>query len=377
MIRIHWEGYYLDGKTADKKEAQIQLLNEGLKIVIAATGESFVWPYGETRQTQGFYAGEPVQIERGGNIPEIIIIEDQEFLASLHSFARNEAKKFHDPAFRPLRTRLVIYSATAIIAAGVFMFLFGIPLLAKYITPRVPIEWEQGLGESALKIIAPEDERCTNPKLQQALDEIVDRLKAAENSPYTFKVFVVESKTFNALALPGGNIVIFSGLLEKTETPEELASVIAHEMEHIKKRHVTKKVIQDSSTGIILSALSGDATGSMVYGASVARTLAMLNYSREDEEEADESGMKTLVKADINPREMINMFSIMMKEGHDFKIPKYISTHPGTDDRIRKLEFIAGGLNPRRWEYRKFSFEGDWNEIKKSCSTAKPGNSQN
>jgi len=122
----------------------------------------------------------------------------------------------------------------------------------------------------------------------------------------SFKVFVVKSSIFNAVALPGGNIVVFSGLLENAESPESLAAVLAHEMQHIKKRHVTKKIIEDSSTGLIISAVSGDVTGSMLYGAKIARTLAVLSYSRQDEEEADDEGMKMLIAANIDPEAMIN-----------------------------------------------------------------------
>ena len=97
MIQITWQGHYLDGKTADKEAVEIQLLNEGLKITTKA-GVVFLWPYSEIRQTQGFYGSEPVQLERGGKIPEILLLSDHEFLTSLHNFAPKAAKKFHNPA---------------------------------------------------------------------------------------------------------------------------------------------------------------------------------------------------------------------------------------------------------------------------------------
>jgi len=231
----------LDGKTADKQAVEIQLLSEGLKIVIVRTSAELLWPYQEIRQTQGFYKDEPVQLERGGEFPEILLISDPEFLSSLHRLAPKPAKRFHNPAFRSLRLRLTIYAAVAIIAAGVFLYIWGIPLLVKVITPHVPLEWEKGIGESALKFLAPEEIRCADEKIQQTINEIITRLNATDSSPYSFKVFVVKSSTFNAIALPGGNIIVYSGLIEKTGSPEALAAVLAHEMQHIKKRHVTKK----------------------------------------------------------------------------------------------------------------------------------------
>jgi len=120
LIQIIWQGYYLDGKTSDKQVVEIQLLNEGLKIIIIKTGAVFLWPYQEIRQTQGFYGNEPVQLERGGKIPEILLIKEHKFLTSLHRFVPKSAKRFHNPALRGLRWRLTLYAAAGIIAIGVF-----------------------------------------------------------------------------------------------------------------------------------------------------------------------------------------------------------------------------------------------------------------
>jgi predicted Zn-dependent protease len=250
--------------------------------------------------------------------------------------------------------------------------MWGLPFLANIITPHVPIEWEKGLGKSALSFLAPEEKRCNDNNLQQAVDEIVARLNAAEPSPYAFKVFIVKSSTFNAFALPGGNIIVFSGLIEKAESPEALASVLAHEMQHVKKRHVTQKVIENSSTGLILSALSGDVTGSVLYGASAARTLASLSYSRQYEEEADESGMKMLIAADINPEQMIAMYEIMKKESGKTMIPKYISTHPELDDRISRLKKINELSKSVTHDYKGLSSDSNWEQIKKGCAARNP-----
>jgi len=368
LIRITWQGYYLDGKSAEKQAAEIQLLNEGLKIVVAKTGAVFFWPYAEIRQTQGFYKNKPVQLERGGAIPEILLISDYDFLTSLHRLVPKSAKRFHNPAFRSLRLRLTLYAAIGIIAAVVFLYIWGIPLLVRFITPHVPLKWEQGIGESMLKFMAPEEKRCADEKLRQAIDEIVTRLNASDPSPYTFKVFVLKSSTLNALALPGGNIIVFSGLIEKSESPEELAAVLAHEMQHIKKRHVTKKIIENSSTGIIISVLSGDVTGSMVYGANIARTLAVLSYSRQDEETADDGGMKMMIAANINPEEMIRMFQIMKEKNQNLKIPQYISTHPDLDNRISRLKIIIAQAKAGRHVYQGLSSDNNWNQIRKRCS---------
>ena len=369
MIQITWQGYYLDGKTADKQAVDIQLLGEGLRIA-TKTGTIFLWPYSEIRQTQGFYRNEPVQLERGGKIPEIILIQDHEFLTSLHFFTPKAAKRFHNPASRGLRLRLTLYAAAGILAAGVVFYIWGIPLLAKTITPHIPLKWEKGMGDSALGFLAPEESRCNNQELQKAIDEIVTRLSVADPDPYSFKVFVVKSPVFNAVALPGGNIVVFGGLLEKAQSPEALAAVIAHEMQHVKRRHVTKRIIEDSSTGLIISAVAGDVTGSMLYGLKIARNLAMLSYSRQDEDEADAGGIKMLIAANLDPQAMISFFEIMKEKNSKFKIPQYLSTHPDTVERISRLKTIIDQANTNTHSYIKLSSDNNWNQIKKRCSIA-------
>lgn len=365
--KTNWNGYYLDGETADKQPVEIQLLDEGLRFSTRA--KSLLWVYREIKQTQGFYGNEPVQLERKrGNISELLIINDQDFLTSLHHIMPKAAKKFHNPAFRSLRSRLVLYAFIGLIAAGIFTYVWGIPLLAEAVAPHVPLAWENGMGKSVLKYLAPEEECCKNKELQKAMDEIVARMNPSGSSRYNFKVLVVKSPIYNAIALPGGNIIVFSGLLEEMESPEILAAVLAHEMQHIKKRHVTKRIIEDSSTGVMLSAVSGDVTGSMLYGMKIARTLASLSYSRQDEEEADAEGVKMMIAAHLDPEAMVSFFeTVKEKEEIGLEIPQYISTHPDTEQRITKIRNIIAQSGHNRRYYSKLSVGKNWNKIKKVC----------
>ena len=265
-------------------------MREGLEITTAAGGTR-LWPYRELRQTQGAYAGEEVRLERGGELPETLLVPDAAFLQSLHEAAPDVGPRFHDPRRRSARLRWTIVAAGGVLAATVAIYLWGIPLLAALVTPHVPVAWEETLGRSAVSYLAPPERRCGDPALGVAMDAIVARLLAAgPPSPYTMRVYVVNRPVVNALAAPGGHVVIFHGLLERTGTPEELAGVIAHELQHILRRHTTRAVIQDVGTGLLLMALTGDMTGPLAYGLETARALGELRYSRRAEEEADRRG---------------------------------------------------------------------------------------
>ena len=155
------------------------------------------------------------------------------------------------------------------------------------------------------------------------------------------RVYVVNRPVVNALAVPGGHVVIFHGLLERTGTPEELAGVVAHELQHILRRHTTRAVIQDMATGLLLMALTGDVTGPLAYGLETARTLGELRYSRRAEEEADTEGMKMLLAARVDPAGMIDFFEkIGREEGRSRRPSTYLSSHPLPADRIARLKAL-------------------------------------
>jgi predicted Zn-dependent protease len=350
-MRTDWQGSYLDGRTAARQAATIRLMREGLEITTAAGGTR-LWPYRELRQTQGAYAGEEVRLERGGDLPETLLVSDAAFLQSLHEAAPHVGARFHDPRRRAARLRWTIVAAGGVVAATVAIYLWGIPLLAGLVTPYVPVVWEEALGRSAVTYLAPPQQRCGDPVLGAAMDAVVARLLAAgPPSPYTMRVYVVNRPIVNALAAPGGHVVIFHGLLERTGTPEELAGVMAHELQHILRRHTTRAVIQDVGTGLLLMALTGDVTGPLAYGLQTARALGDLRYSRRNEEDADVEGMKMLLAARVDPAGLITFFERMEKEeGAHPKALTYLSSHPMPAERIARLKALAatrrGGSDP-------------------------------
>ena len=341
-MRTDWPGSYLDGHTAARQPATIRLMREGLEITTAASGTR-LWPYRELRQTQGSYAGEEVRLERGEDLPETLLIPDTAFLESLHEAAPHVGLRFHDPRRRSARIRWTIAAAGGVLAAAAAIYLWGIPLLAALVTPYVPVAWEEAVGRSAIAYLAPPERRCGDPVLGAAMDAIAGRLTAAgPPSPYTIRVYVVNRPVVNALAAPGGHVVILHGLLERTSTPEELAGVMAHELQHILRRHTTRAVIQDVGTGLLLMALTGDMTGPLAYGLQTARALGELRYSRRAEEEADLEGMKMLLAARVDPAGMIAFFAKMQKEeGAQPQALAYLSSHPMPAERIARLKSMA------------------------------------
>jgi predicted Zn-dependent protease len=363
---VEWRGYYLDGQSAKRRPATVQITQIGLKFKVE-DGPAHLWLYEEIRQTQGFYAGEQVRFERAdGEFMEALLLPDVEFLSTLHRLVPGLGQRFHEPKRRGLRASLTIFAAVAVIAIGGALYLWGIPGLAALVAARVPVAWEDKLGQSVVDQFAPPELRCDDAVVEKLVNEIAARLaQAAPESPYKIRVYVARVPMVNAFAAPGGHIVVFQGLIEESGSADELAGVLAHELQHVLKRHSTRMLVQHASTGLIISALTGDVSGAIAFGLEAARTLGALSYSRAMEEEADAEGVKMMTATGLDAAGMIAFFDTLQKRSGEMpQFLTYFSTHPSTADRIEKLRRLAAEAKPVKSKpFQKY----DWNDIKKRC----------
>jgi predicted Zn-dependent protease len=365
-MQFEWKGFYLDGVTAARQQASIRLLPDGLEVT-TERGATSRWPYHEIRQTQGFYTGEQIRLERGGPLSEALLITDPAILTDLHRFVPGLQRRFHNPARRAMRIRFTIYAAIAAVGGSIALYVWGIPALVTVATPLIPVSWEEQMGNGVVQQLAPVERQCRDPSLTTAIEKIETMLIASRpEQPYKFRIMVVNNPVINAFAAPGGYIVVFRGLLERTQTAEELAGVLAHETQHVLHRHVTQALLQRASTGLLIAAMTGDASGAMAYGLKSAGTLGQLRYSRLIEEEADRDGMRMLIAAKIDSRGMIAFFEMLEKEEHTTPaFLTYLSTHPATGDRIEKLRALAG-IAPNNPV--KLLPNDEWSVIRKRCT---------
>lgn len=367
-MQTHWQGHYLDGQTAQRHDVRIELQPAGLVI----TTESEVahrWPYNTIRQAQGFYAGEQVRLEReqtGKNITEVLLVTEPSFLSALHHVAPSRVTHFHKPARRLARVQLTVLAGllSIVIAAG--LYFWGIPAMVAAITPYVPISWENRLGAAVVEHLVPVEQRCEAPEQLEAINRIIVRLTAPVSpQPYMPRTYIMDSPEVNALAVPGGYIVLFRGLLQKIETPEELAGVLAHEIQHILHRHGTRALLHHFSTALFLTLLAGDAGGLAAFGLEGANMLSTLQYSRGNEEQADNEGMRMLDAAEIDPRGMIAFFELLQQQENNAPgFFQYFSTHPSTADRIAKLRTLAAQT---QYEPTVLLPGYDWQNMQSAC----------
>jgi predicted Zn-dependent protease len=363
-----WQAQHLDGISAVRRPVTVRIARTGLELTPRDGGAARFWPFTEIRQTQGTYAGEVVRLERG-DLPEALLIDDVGFLRALHATSPEATRRFHDPARRRRRVALTAGAGAGVIALTVALYLWAIPALAGVAAARVPVAWEASLGDAVLAHVVAAGKRCEDGQRHHAVDAIVSALlRGAPGQPYRFRVAVVDDPTVNALAAPGGALVLFRGLLERTESAEELAGVLAHEIQHVLHRHGTRMVFQRASTGLLLAAVAGDVSGVMAFGLETARTLGDLRHSRQNEEEADRDGLRMLLAAGIHPAGMIEFFRKMaMHEGATGVLPRYLSSHPASADRMERLSALAAAAPPAP----PLLPDHDWADVKTMCGSAR------
>ncbi len=243
--------------------------------------------------------------------------------------------------------------------------------IVKKIAAGIPLEWEQQLGDTAYQQITLSQRPIEDAHLQLQFKQLTALIAPAiADSPYQFQFHIVEDATLNAFALPGGIVVVHSGLILAAEQPEELLGVLAHEMAHVTEKHVLRQMIGSSGLFIVVQAVFGDMTGLLSVIANNSAFLLTRKFSRDYEREADETGWKYMVAADLNPGGMIDMFKKLQAEeqrilanhplGEVAPEMTFLSTHPAVTERIDHLEKKLGGdpalskLPPCSFPYAKF-----------------------
>jgi predicted Zn-dependent protease len=171
----------------------------------------------------------------------------------------------------------------------------------------------------------------------------------------------------NAFAMPGGNVVIHSGLLMAADSPEEVAGVLGHEIAHVTQRHSIRSIISSAGLFLVLQTMVGDVTGIVGVLANNSAFLLDRKFSRDFEREADNHGWDYLLAANIKPEGMIVFFTKMqaeekrmrekMKEATSIDVDpsslEILSTHPATDERMKNLQAKWDKLE-KKTGYRTF-----------------------
>ena len=252
------------------------------------------------------------------------------------------------------RHRMVWGIVGGVLLASVLGLWFGSDLLVELAVDRIPVEWEQKLGESAYRdFLTHQDVKNDGPAVE-AIHEMIHRLTGPiPDNPYTFEVTVVKSDVVNAFALPGGYIVVFTGLMKKAENAEEVAGVLAHELNHVLQRHGLERIAKQLGFVAVVSIVMGNPPGLGGVMKQLGVELMTLKFGRAQETEADLTGLQLLHRAKINPEGMITFFQRLAEK--DEGRVEWLSTHPMSSARADRLKSQLAELPKQNPE--PFTFE--------------------
>ncbi|OEZ82120.1 beta-barrel assembly-enhancing protease precursor [Janthinobacterium sp. HH106] len=198
----------------------------------------------------------------------------------------------------------------------------------------IPLSTEKQLGELALAQVRAQGGIVESGVAQQTVQDIGRTLTAGSRYPYRW--LVKQDDTVNAFAMPGGIIVVHTGLLRQAGDPGELAGVLAHEVQHVEQRHSLRQMISSLGWGALVGLTIGDISA---VAAMLAHQAGTLYLSRDMEEEADRLGLLALQRAQIRPDGMLRFFQRL--DGKDqAKVPDWISSHPQTAARAQQIESL-------------------------------------
>lgn len=354
-----WRGFYFDGVTAASQPVEVALTWGGIRITFP-DGTNRDWRIAEMRQMPGAFSGDERRFEYGSEPVESLVVDEADFAAALRSTFPTMGHAIRD--HRRARRRIIAAVATLVAILAAFVVIAGPS--AAWLAARVSPEWEAQLADGVEETLAPTSRRCTDSTALASLRTILDRLIAAEPSPYAFRLVIVRDSTVNAFAAPGGLVAVNSGLFDAAASPEEVAAVLAHEIQHVTQRHALQASIRETPIRIAIAVFFGGGGGEKI--ASFAGSLGALRYRRADEASADRAGLRLLEKADVDVRAMASfMRTLERRQAGVPGVLSYLSTHPVTSDRVAVLESLAA---QSRVKARPLLDSATWDRVQRGCS---------
>ncbi|MDA9389145.1 metalloendopeptidase [Bradyrhizobium sp. CCBAU 45394] len=351
---------YFDGVSSRRRQVTLTL---GDALEIVEEGATPVrWAYADIRR-----ADSPAGVLRlaSTSAPPLARLEIRDTALAADVSVRCMRLDEHQTTRRGI-AKIVGWSVAAAVSI-VCVVLFGVPLAADRLAPLVPKPIERRIGDASevqVKTIFG-GRTCEDPAGKAAFTKLVNRLRdAAGLDDDSMTAGVLPTPVPNAFALPGGKVFLLQGLLDRAESPDELAGILAHELGHLKHHDNMRGLIYNGGTSFLIGLLFGDVTGSSAV-IFASRSVVEASYSREAETGADTFAIDIMHALGRSPKPSAElMFRITGKEGGSgFAI---LSSHPLTEDRLARMT-----KEDRPVSGPPLLTDAEWHALKGICGSGK------
>jgi Zn-dependent protease with chaperone function len=368
-MTISGAGIFYDGATSARHDVTVEAAPAALRIR-AADGKLLAeWPYDQIETLSS-----PEGVLRIGRVGSPVLarleVRDPALAAAIDelSLPIDRSGRLE----RRMRRKVVFWSVAAT-ASLLFVAVVGVPAIATQLAPLVPYGVERLLGNAVDKQVRSMLDtgksgmpfECGQGGSEKAgLDafkRLIGKLETAAALPIPLSPAVVRKPEANAFALPGGRIYVFQGLIDKSETPDELAGVLAHEIGHVAHRDGTRSVLQAAGLSFLFGMLLGDFVGGGAV-IVVAKTVLQSSYSRDVEASADAYSVDLMIRSKADPHALAVILKRIAGDAEGWS--KLLLDHPETKDRIAAIEKAPRGTPQPMLD------EAQWVDLKRICAPA-------
>lgn len=323
---------FSDGKSAGARDGEAALLLSGVEITLQSPFQRHLWPYDALR------AGEPLRKAAVDVLLSSSSAPGATAFVPNSAFAAELAKRAPQLTARAERWRNArpwLVAAGALVGAIALIYAAGwTPIRA--IASLLPEPWRDRLGQATIASMVEDRKKCVDTDGLAALDKLTKRLARGAGPDAKFDVVVYDWDLMNAFAVPGDQVVLTKGLIEKVGSPDEVAGVLAHEMGHGIELHPETGVIRAVGLAAAVELMMGGSSGAL---ANIGLVLAQIGYTRTAEAEADLQAVRILKEAAVSPQGLGDFFKRVQEiEGEEtyskaFKRFDILRTHPPTAER--------------------------------------------
>lgn len=230
---------------------------------------------------------------------------------------------------------------------------------------KVTQSTEEKLGKLFWDIFSKDGDHPHSKIIDTTLDSLITHICASNLIDRSrIKLHILNNDEINAFTLPDHHLVVFTGLIRDAESEGELMGVLGHEIAHMEKNHVMKKLIKEVGLSVLISITNSGAGGEIIR--QTAKTLSSTAYDRELEKEADLTAVDYLVNADVDPEQFANfLYRLSDKQVNIPNQVYWISTHPDSKDRA---EAIIDFLKGKKYSKKPVLPQEQWEEMKKAVN---------
>ena len=330
--------HFFDGITSRTHKATVTTNSVNWKITYRDEGSNPIeisWNPQKVKKVDVYTKG-LVSFTYGDSFPfQKIESSDEDFINYVHNSHEHLSSSI-DILLHKSKGKSIVFLLLGIVGIGLLSYFYIIPTVATGFASTLSEKNVIDFGDYVFSVITTDLKM--NEEASKKLQIFVDEMDI--NGTFPLEVYVAESDEMNAFALSGGKIVVFSSLLEKIETKEQLSALIGHEVSHIENRHVLKNIARNFGGAIFVSVLFGDVNGATTVLMDNAHLFSQLSFTRSLEKEADIFGLDIMRENELDLNGMPELFEMLKKET-SFDVPTYLSNHPMLKDRIAYTTKIA------------------------------------